>query len=320
MTYTYRNNSWKTKVEKKTLNFTPPSPSTTCNALHNRPFANRGPNDHFDAPENSKISKKVLIIVESPFSRNAKNIAYAMESARFQYKIVSDSKTLPTLTHMNKGRFGVIIFETMNIYLTLEYWNRQLIDKYCREFGVGMIFFMKGPADDDPPLEKIFELGFTVQYNVGLKEYRLNPDSKVWRITKPGEIISETFQEEDWAVFHTNSSTFQPLAFATQTIGFYEDYEPGKASQNKTVFPAVLDKGQNDGIRRVFFGQDFSFWLHSLMLMDSISYLSYGKLSLSLDRYIQIDIDDIFVGAIGTRMKADDVVVSYLLFTRPALL
>jgi len=313
MAYTHHQQNWKTRTERKKPGVVPPMPSTTCDQLHNRQLTNKSPNDHFNATCNQRISKKVLIIIESPYSRNAKNIAYAMESARFQYKVVSDSRTLPTLTHMNKGRFGVIIFETMNIYLTLDQWSRQLIDKYCREYGVGMIFFMKGPSEDELQMEKIGDFGFTVQYNMGLKEYKLNPNSQVWRITKPGEIVGETFQEEGWAVFHTNHSTFEPLAYATQTAAFYEDYDPVVVSKNRTVYPAVLDRGLNDGIRRVFFGQDFSFWLHSLMLIDSISYLSYGKLSLSLERYIQIDIDDIFVAAVGTRMKADDVVVSIFL-------
>lgn len=44
-----------------------------------------------------------------------------------------------------------------------------------------------------------------------------------------------------------------------------------------------------------------------MLFIDSLSYLSNGKLSLSLERYIQIDIDDIFVGEKGTRMKIDDI-------------
>lgn len=41
--------------------------------------------------------------------------------------------------------------------------------------------------------------------------------------------------------------------------------------------------------------------------MDSLSYLSHGQLSLSLERSILVDVDDIFVGEVGTRMKLDDV-------------
>ncbi|XP_052770676.1 bifunctional heparan sulfate N-deacetylase/N-sulfotransferase-like [Mya arenaria] len=301
----YRNGHVIRNVDRVTRH-PPPTPYTTCNSLHNRPLSNKGPHNH-NVQGDLKIGRKVLIVVETPFSRNAKNIAIGMESARFVYKIVEGNK-IPTLTHMGKGRFGIVIFETINLYMTLDDWSRQLIDKYCYEFKVGMIFFMKPQNDNGVSMEKFPDFSLTVHYNVGIKEYKLNPDSRVWRITKPGEIVSETFPEGEWAVFHFNHSTFEPLASAIQIASFYDDYEPSAANSNKTVYPAILDKGENDGIRRVFFGQDFSFWLHSLMLLDSISYLSYGMISLSLERYIQIDIDDIFVAAIGTRMKADDVV------------
>ena len=62
-----------------------------------------------------------------------------------------------------------------------------------------------------------------------------------------------------------------------------------------------------DGIQRVIFGNGFEFWIHRLLMLDSISYLSHGKLSLPLQRYLLIDIDDIFVGEKGTRMKPPDV-------------
>lgn len=286
----------------------PPSPITTCN-LFNKGKPDIGPNNH-DTQGNLRIGRKVLILVDSPFSRNAKNIAASMEFSRYAYKIVDDEKNLPTLIHMGKGRFGVIVFETMQLYLSLDSWNRQLIDKYCREYNVGIIYFMKPREDAEILMENVQEFSFSVQYNVALKDYKLNTFSKVWRITKPGEVITETFPEEDWAVFYPNHSTFEPLAFATQTVSLYDDYDPTSVRKNKTVYPALLDQGQNDGIRRVFFGHNFSFWLHSLMLLDSISYLSHGKLSLGLERLVQIDIDDIFVGAKGTRMKAHDVVVS----------
>ncbi|XP_053388578.1 bifunctional heparan sulfate N-deacetylase/N-sulfotransferase-like, partial [Mercenaria mercenaria] len=304
----YHHGDWTTKPKKPHLS-SPPAPITTCNLL-NKAKTDRGPNNH-DTRGNLRIGRKVLIMVDSPFSRNAKNIAASMEYSRYPYKIVDDEKNLPTLIHMGKGRFGVIIFETMALYLSLDAWNRQLIDKYCREYNVGVIFFMKPKGELEVLMENVQDFSFSVQYNVALKDYSLNAASKVWRITKPGEVIKETFPEEDWAVFYPNHSTFEPLAFATQTVSLYDDYDPSSVTKNKTVYPAILDTGKNDGIQRVFFGHNFSFWLHSLLLLDSISFLSHGKLSLGLERHIQIDIDDIFVGAKGTRMKAHDVVALY---------
>jgi len=69
------------------------------------------------------------------------------------------------------------------------------------------------------------------------------------------------------------------------------------------------DKGEGDGIRRVLFGAGLKFWLHRLLFIDALSYLSRGRLSVSLKRYILIDIDDIFVGEKGTRLRKSDVEV-----------
>lgn len=67
------------------------------------------------------------------------------------------------------------------------------------------------------------------------------------------------------------------------------------------------DPGYVDGIRKVLFGNDLNFWIHKLLLLDSISYLTNAKQSLPLERNLQIDIDDIFVGERGTRFKVNDV-------------
>jgi heparan sulfate N-deacetylase/N-sulfotransferase NDST2 len=69
----------------------------------------------------------------------------------------------------------------------------------------------------------------------------------------------------------------------------------------------LQDHGRYDGIQRVLFGGGLKFWLHKLLLLDSLSYLSHGQLSLSLSRMILVDVDDIFVGEKGTRLKKDDV-------------
>lgn len=69
----------------------------------------------------------------------------------------------------------------------------------------------------------------------------------------------------------------------------------------------IQDHGLYDNIQRVIFGAGFKFWLHKLLFLDSLSYLSHGQLSISLNRKILVDIDDIFVGERGTRLKREDV-------------
>lgn len=69
----------------------------------------------------------------------------------------------------------------------------------------------------------------------------------------------------------------------------------------------IQDHGHFDSIQRVIFGSGLKFWLHKLLFLDSLSYLSHGQLSISLNRKLLVDIDDIFVGEKGTRLKREDV-------------
>jgi len=56
-------------------------------------------------------------------------------------------KSLPVLTNLDKGKYGVIVFENLNKYLQMDKWNRELLDKYCREYTVGIVGF-------NPPSEE----------------------------------------------------------------------------------------------------------------------------------------------------------------------
>lgn len=302
----------KMTVKPKVAN--PPVPSTSCNYLNFKTTKERGPNNH-GLVENTRTGKRVLVFVESPYTKHAKEIVNSLEAARFPYKIVMGDKSLPTLTHMDKGRFSAIIFERIQLYLDLDYWNRQLLEKYCREYDIGMILFVRPQDDYQKSFEKVPGFPMSLQYNVALRDYRLNPVSDVWRIIRPGEIINRSSPHEDWTVFLVNHTTFEPLAFAKVAPSFYDNSDALYFHENASVIAAVLDRGLHDGIKRVFFGNLFRFWLHKPMLLDCLSYLSHGKLSIPLERYLQIDIDDIFVGREGTRMKAQDVEVSLLIFS-----
>ena len=64
-----------------------------------------------------------------------------------------------------------------------------------------------------------------------------------------------------------------------------------------------------NGIKHVFISTDNldGIWLLKPLFMDAIHYLTDGEIEISLDRYVQIDIDDIFVAPHGTRMIPNDV-------------
>jgi len=169
-----------------------------------------------------------------------------------------------------------------------------------------------------------------IRSGLTLTDYEMNPDSPVLRITRAGNIISDTLPGADWTVFISNHSSYEPISWALATA----DLPVGRKSFLKRSqsdvrvemgstmspeldliprsIPVILDSGTVDGIRRVLFGNGVQFWLHRLLFIDSLSFLSFGRLSSSMDRYVLVDIDDVFVGRSGTRVTSDDVKVSHI--------
>lgn len=114
---------------------------------------------------------------------------------------------------------------------------------------------------------------------------------------------------EDWTVFQSNHSTYEPVLLAKTKSAESIPLMSVDAALHTTV---MQDLGLHDGIQRVLFGNNLNFWLHKLVFVDAVSFLTGKRLSLPLDRYILVDIDDIFVGKEGTRMKVEDVKVLLL--------
>jgi hypothetical protein len=61
-------------------------------------------------------------------------------------------------------------------------------------------------------------------------------------------------------------------------------------------------------IRKVFISSELEkLSILSILFMDALSFASYNKITFDLKRFSQIDIDDMFVEAIGKRLKPNDV-------------
>ncbi|XP_053259533.1 LOW QUALITY PROTEIN: bifunctional heparan sulfate N-deacetylase/N-sulfotransferase 3-like [Podarcis raffonei] len=247
----------------------------------------------------------VLVFVESQYSALGQDIIMILESSRFQYhiEIASGKGDLPVLIDKNKGKYILIIFENIFKYVNMDSWNRGLLDKYCGEYGVGMIGFHKS-SENSLQTSQLKGFPFHIHGNVGVKDCCINPYSSLLHMTKSSKFDKGPLPGNDWTVFHINHSAYQPVIFAK--VKTPENLPPPviKSSFHATV---VHDMGLHDGIQRVLFGNNLNFWLHKLIFIDAISFLTGKRLTLSLDRYILVDIDDIFVGKEGTRMKANDV-------------
>jgi len=263
-----------------------------------------------------KLDPKVLVFVETQFSLLGRQIVELMEAARFKMKIEISGKSLPLLTNLDKGKFSVIIFENLDKYIYMNKWNRELLDKYCREYQVGVIAFAPHAKEPTAPVF-IKGLPLILRTRIQLHNYYVDPASPVLRIARGGPVHPGPLPGFYWSAFESLNSTFQPIAEADHIVNKSISISKTANSKNNESFvifkekmsTIVYDNGTVDGIERIFFGSGFDIWIHKVLLLDSISFLSRRKLSLSLKRFLLVDIDDIFVGETGTRIRPPDVQV-----------
>ncbi|KAM4706672.1 bifunctional heparan sulfate N-deacetylase/N-sulfotransferase 4-like isoform 1-T1 [Discoglossus pictus] len=253
----------------------------------------------------SKTDLTVLVFVESQYSQLGQDIVAILESSRFQYHVViaPGKGDIPPLTKDGKGKYAIIVYENVLKYVAMESWNRELLEKYCVEYSVSIIGFHKA-NENSLPSTKLKGFPLLLYNNIALKDCFVNPNSPLLHITKASSIEKGPLPGEDWTIFQYNHSTYQPVILAELQSSEQHSNFYSKSSLHATV---IQDLGLHDGIQRVLFGSNLNFWLHKLIFIDAISFLSGKKLSLSLDRYILVDIDDIFVGKEGTRMNVNDV-------------
>ena len=102
--------------------------------------------------------------------------------------------------------------------------------------------------------------------------------------------------EGDWVTFGHLGEGVDPLISAVVEGG-----------QEEAV--AVLDSGQEDGVRKVVIGgrsqEALRLWFVRLLVLDCLDHLSSGRIRLPLTRYLMVDIDDIFTGT--ARLLQEDV-------------
>ncbi|KAK8384674.1 hypothetical protein O3P69_014327 [Scylla paramamosain] len=233
----------------------PPEAAFRCNGPVNT--TSQLPHPHAPPrPTQSRLREdpKVLLFTETQYSRTGQAIIHILVANRIKYKM--------------EGKYGVVVFENFERYLQIDPWNRELLDKYLRDYGVGLVGFM--PAREETQVgAKLRGFPLYVHSNLGLENVSLNTDT-----------------------------TYTPLEWAAPSLPHFSE---------ERLILSILDKGDYDGISRVLFGGNLDFWLHRLLFLDAVSYLSLGRISLSLERYILVDIDDIFVAKKGVRMTTDDV-------------
>ncbi|XP_042234271.1 bifunctional heparan sulfate N-deacetylase/N-sulfotransferase-like isoform X2 [Homarus americanus] len=274
----------------------PPESLFRCNNMGNTTLP------HLRVPPKTLENKlredpKVLLFTETRYSKTGKAITNILVANRIKYKMEVLGKSLPGLTNLSRGKYGTVVFENFERYLQIDPWNRELLDKYFRDYNVGLIGFM--PSHEDTQVgAKLRGFPLYVHTNMALENISLNGENPVLQLTRAGGTITDNLLGMAWTVFSPDDTTYVPIEWAYSSVPHYSE---------EKLITVVLDKGEFDGIQRVLFGGNLEFWLHRLLFLDAMSYLSMGRISISMDRYVLVDIDDIFVAKKGIRMTADDV-------------
>lgn len=250
-----------------------------------------------------------LVLVFLEMSDSGRNLLNILQSHRFNVKValVHDS-VWPSLTRDDdKGLFSVIIFESLRSYGHLSSVKTKVLQEYCRAFNVGIIIFTQPEVTSD--FNQIRNFPLYIEQHARLKDPIVNQSSSVPQITRSNVRFFGNLPGDHWTTFRTNHSTYVPVMEANLAVPHQVVTHPDERSKLKSKICVVYDRGWMDGIKRIFFGYSSNHFLHMVLLLDSIAHLTAGKLQTDLDRYVLIDIDDIFVGKIGIRLKASDIEV-----------
>ncbi|XP_064817487.1 bifunctional heparan sulfate N-deacetylase/N-sulfotransferase 4-like, partial [Oncorhynchus masou masou] len=256
------------------------------------------------------VDPVVLVLVESQYSQLGQDIVAILESARYPFttEITPGKRDLPPLTDQGRGRYILVIYESLLKYAHTDPGNRQLLHQYCLRYRVGIITFHRA-NQNSPPLLNLRGLPLLLRTNQALRDASVMSRSPLLHLTR-AETDRGPLPGDDWTTFSSNHSSYQAVVQARPReggpgVGSGDNPVPGFSRGLRAT--VVLDAGLFDGVQRVIFGHGLGYWLHRLLLVDAITYLTDRKLSLGLERHILVDIDDIFVGKEGTRMNTKDV-------------
>jgi hypothetical protein len=271
-------------------------------------FSNKS--NQFQFVNNNKTRldiNQILVITDSYNSNNTIELISLFESLRYSYKILLENNLARNAKRISgflkKNSFSLIVIDSSELLQNDEYSHiKQAIFDLSSYFKIGLIIFFKSTkerieinqridiqAKDRSPVDSC-KLG-------GFNEYKT-----FYRVTKfndKEDILHENFRQIDSTNLVTfskyDSKCFIPVV---------------SCSSAKTNLELILKTNElSCGFQRtVLIGIDLSHLIISASLLtDFISYASHGILTVNLTRYIQVDIDDIFVGAKNTRMVPRDV-------------
>lgn len=264
-----------------------------------------------------KVRKKILVL-QKPWVKERSKLSHYitrfLDGLRSSYFVSeADDKTFIYLKEdlkpeVSVGKYSLLVFVNIKTYLDLKPNVRQLVKLYCKKFSVGILYFISNHVGYVPEFR--FEV-IKPQKERQTLDVEVNGNSRLLRVTRRGGSTVRPSvpkgQGTRWSFlrYDPRNTPYETVEYAkSRRQRRKRDLETASTEQASVI----LDDGKTDGIKKVFFGGGFPFFLHTMLFMDSLEYLSPDSpVVFSLERYLQIDVDDIFIAKSGIRMKKKDV-------------
>jgi len=275
-------------------------------------------------------SKAVLVFTGSDNSISKDKLKFVFKSLKITFDFITWNKmddyytALPRfIDKYGNPRYQAFLFTNENIFDDFDAYNWDLIKRHCSQFNIGLIMFCYPVQSTSIKSKRLKALPLTLLYGVHNLKHVEIPRNSVLKLVKSPNILRGHPPGSNHVLFHTTHSTFKKIMMTNivyEGIRSRRDADEElevQITDNRTLYSikrspiALYDQGEIDGVRKFIFGVAFwESWLYRLLLIDALQIISNENLGYNLERHIQIDIDDIFVGKSGRRLVKDDVDVS----------
>ena len=230
-----------------------------------------------------QVQEKILLVHKSWAKERSKLSHYVtrfLDGLRAPY-IVSEADDKPFLdlredlkADISVGRYSLLVFVDIKTYIDLKPNVRQIVKHYCAKFGVGILYFISNHVGYIPEFH--MEV-IKPQKERQVLDVKVNEYSKLLRITRRGGSTVKPYVQKGQGT-RWNFLRYDPRQVPYETVEFATSRKKRRTrdlelagTEQATI---ILDNGRRDGIKKVFFGGGFPFFLHTMLFMDSLEYLS----------------------------------------------
>lgn len=230
--------------------------------------------------ENVTNDKRVLILARSKHSPSVLELTRVFEYNRVKYKLLVEHRTRSSIQlgsqKSNRSFYSLLVVDSLPPVV-------DSVRDECARLRIGIVYVSLSSR-----------IGKRLVVGEEPNSCRLvNDDNDLWQVTQPSRTNPSVWfasNASETIVYEQTSDFLEPLV----ECGGRGDY-------------LVLRTRNKSRLRQVVVGSRLDEIAPSIVL-DLIDYASYARIQLaSRDRFVQIDVDDVFVAKSGLRMRADDV-------------